>query len=754
MPKKDAHTLVSQMTLDEKIHFVVGNGMKLPGGGDGGAAVGATEDKLPGAAGTTYAIPRLGIPSVVLADGPAGIRITPIRNGDSTKTYYATAFPVGTLLASTWDTALVRNLGVAFGNEVKEYGADILLAPALNIQRNPLGGRSFEYYSEDPLVSGNMAAAIVNGVQQNGVGTSIKHFVANEQETNRTLVNTIVSERALREIYLKGFQIAVQKSNPWTVMSSYNKVNGTYTSESKDLLTTILRNEWGFKGLVMTDWFGGKDVVAQMNAGNDLLMPGTPAQRDTIAAALKSGSLSQKTLDENCERILKIVMQCPAYNTYKFSDKPNLQAHAQVSRLAATEGMVVLKNEGSTLPLGKNIKRIAVYGNTSYEFISGGVGSGDVYEAHTVTLTEGLSAAGYTVDRTLQTAYQPYLLKERAKAPKPQYFFSLPAVLPEMQVSSEAIGHSADENDVAIITIGRNAGEFQDRALENDFTLSNGEKGLIDNVTKAFHRSGKKVVVLLNVGGVVETASWQATPDAILLTWQPGQEAGHAVADILSGKVNPSGKLAVSFPMQYSDVPAKDFPGKNLSDIPEKGVGGFSLGYNSEVKYEEGIYVGYRYYNTFKVQPAYPFGYGLSYTSFTYSGLKLSSSTFNKTITATIFIKNTGSVAGKEVVQLYISAPTDKIQKPAEELKGFAKTRLLKPGESQTLTFTITPADLASYHTDAVAWVADAGTYSVKIGASSADIKSTAVFNLPAAITVQKAHDVLKPQMTVNEMKQ
>ena len=751
-PKKDAHSLVSQMTLDEKIHFVVGNGMKLPGGG-GGAAVGVTEDKLPGAAGTTYAIPRLGIPSVVLADGPAGIRITPIRNGDSTKTYYATAFPVGTLLASTWDTALVRNLGVAFGNEIKEYGADIILAPALNIQRHPLGGRNFEYYSEDPVVAGNITAAMVNGIQSNGVGTSIKHFAANNQETNRTLVNTIASERALREIYLKGFQIAVQKSNPWTVMSSYNKINGTYTSESKDLLTTILRNEWGFKGLVMTDWFGGKDAVAQMNAGNDLLMPGTPAQRDAIAAAIKDGSLSQKTLDENCERILNIIIQCPAYKEYKFSDKPNLAAHAQISRMAATEGMVLLKNEGNTLPLGKNVKRIAVYGNTSYEFISGGVGSGDVYEAHTVTLTEGLAAAGYMVDRTLQTAYQPYLLKERARAPKPQYFFSLPAVLPEMPVNNESISRSADDNDIAIITIGRNAGEFQDRNLENDFTLSDGEKQLIDNVTKTFHKSGKKVVVLLNSGGVVETASWRNTPDAILLAWQPGQEAGHAVADVLSGKVNPSGKLAVSFPMQYSDVPAKDFPGKNTSDVAEKGVGGFSTGYPSEVKYEEGIYVGYRYYNTFKVQPAYPFGFGMSYTSFTYSGVKLSSNQFTKSITATVFVKNTGSVAGKEVVQLYISAPTDKLQKPSEELKGFAKTRLLKPGESQTITFTIRPADIASYHTDATAWIADAGDYTVKIGASSADIKSSAVFDLPAPITVQKTHDVLKPQVAIEEMK-
>ena len=753
-----AKELVNKMTLEEKASLVVGMGMNIPGltQNNNGPVIGQTMDKVPGAAGTTYAIQRLGLPNTVVSDGPAGLRIEPFRNKDSSKSYYATAWPVATLLASTWDTKLVQQVGNAMGNEVKEYGVDVILGPGLNIHRNPLGGRNFEYYSEDPVVTGKMTAAMVNGIQSNGVGVSIKHFAGNEQETNRNTVNTLVSERALREIYLKGFEIGVKEANPWTIMSSYNKINGPYTSESYDLLTTILRKEWGFKGLVMTDWFGGKDPVAQMKAGNDLLMPGTAAQSKAITDAVKNGTLDIKVLDENAERIVSYILGSPAYKNYKFSNTPDLKAHAVIARAAAADGMVLLKDENATLPISKSVKTIATFGNTSFDFISGGTGSGDVNEAYTISLVQGLSNAGYIVDDEIKKSYGAYLSDYKSKHPKKGFFqeFMNPTPpAPEFTVDKSLLTKKAEETDIALITIGRNAGEGSDRKVANDFNLSDAEKELIKNVADAYHAKNKKVVAVLNIGGVIETASWRDNVDAILLTWQPGLEAGNAVADVLSGKVDPSGKLATTFPMKYEDVPsAKSFPG---IEFPEKATTG-NFGMKStpaEVTYDEGIYVGYRYYNTFKVKPAYEFGYGLSYTDFKYSNFSLSSKTLDKNITATVTITNTGKTAGKEVAQLYISAPAGKLDKPSMELKAFGKTNLLQPGQSQQLTFTVSADDLASFNTDATAWIADAGTYTVKVGSSSANIKQTATFNLAKEVITQKCNKVLVPAAPINELK-
>jgi len=757
-----AKELVSKMTLQEKVKLVVGMGFKmpvlpnsnkkdkdkdvlgiaLPPSSEENASI---PEKVPGAAGRTHGFSRLGIPILTLSDGPAGVRIEPKRG--TNQTYYATAWPVGTLLASSWDTALVKKVGVAFGNEVKEYGIDILLAPALNIHRNPLGGRNFEYYSEDPVVAGNITAAMVNGIESNGVGTSIKHFALNNQETNRNSVNTIVSERAIREIYLRGFEIAVKKSQPWTVMSSYNLVNGTFTSESHDLLTTILRKEWGFKGLVMTDWFGGKDPVAQMKAGNDLLMPGTAFQEKTILDAVTSGKLDEKILNENCERILNLVLASPTYLGYKYSDKPDLKAHAQISRHAATEGMILLKNE-ATLPLQQ--KNVALYGNTSYAFIAGGTGSGDVNKAYTVSLLEGLKNGGYSVNADLKKTYQDYIAIEKAKQPKPKGFFDVIPPIAEMIIDPATAQKDAAANDLAIITIGRNAGEGADRKVENDFNLTSAEQQLIQTISAAYHTNHKKVVVVLNIGGVIETTSWRDQADAILLAWQPGIEAGNAVTDVLSGIVNPSGKLATTFPVSYTDVPsAKNFPGKETDPGAEANP---LMGKPAEVVYEEGIYVGYRYYQTFNVKPAYEFGYGLSYTSFKYSPVTLSTADFKGKITATVTITNTGKVAGKEVVQLYISAPGKTLNKPAEELKGFAKTRLLKAGESETVSLTINARDLASYDTKAASWIAEPGTYTVKIGASSENIKAKKEFTVANEIVVEKLSNLLVPKVAINEL--
>ncbi|HEY4323048.1 MAG TPA: glycoside hydrolase family 3 C-terminal domain-containing protein [Mucilaginibacter sp.] len=763
--KASLKQVIAAMTVEEKSKLVVGMGFKMPGmprpkKGEstniGGFNLPPSDpeaydipEKVPGAAGRTHAIARLGIPSITVSDGPAGLRIEPKRPNDP-KTYYATAFPVATLLASSWDTALVRKVGVAFGNEVREYGVDILLAPALNIHRNPLGGRNFEYYSEDPLVAGSMTAAIVKGIQSNGVGTSIKHYAANNQETNRNSVNTIVSERAMREIYLKGFSIAVKASQPWTVMSSYNKVNGTYTSERRDLQTTILKDEWGFKGFVMTDWFGGHDAVAQMNAGNDLLMPGNPNQSADIVTAVKDGKLSMQQLNANVERMLKIILKSPTFLKYKYSNKPDLAGHAKVARMAAAQGMVLLRNN-EALPLSGG-KRVAVFGNTSYNIIAGGTGSGDVNKAYTISLIQGLANAGYKLQEELSKSYTNYIAEAKAKQPKQRNFFMPPPVIPEMEVNS-LVGKEADGADAAVITIGRNAGEGADRKLENDYYLSASEKELINNVATAFHAKGKKVIVILNIGGVVEVASWRDNVDGILLAWQPGIEAGNAIADVVSGKVDPSGKLATTFPVDYPDVPsAKNFPGKEFP-LPEGQKPNMMMGKPSEVVYQEGIYVGYRYYDSFKVKPAYEFGYGLSYTKFKISDVKVSSADFRGSITVKATVKNTGKVAGKEVVQLYLSAPAQNIDKPESELKGFVKTGVLAPGQSQFIVFTLRSSDLASFYTDRSAWIADAGEYRVKVGSSSRSIDGTASFKLANAIVTEQTHTSLTPEVAIDELK-
>ena len=561
--------VIARLSLEDKAHFVIGTGMAGFDGED--AVIGATRSLVPGAAGTTYPLDSLGIPAIVLADGPAGLRIEATREGDSA-TYYCTHFPIGTLLASTWNTDLVEEVGAAIGNEVKEYGADVLLAPAVNIMRNPLCGRNFEYYSEDPVVTGKTAAAYIKGVQSNGVGTSIKHFAANNQETNRMNNDAHISQRALREIYLKGFEIAIKESQPWTVMTSYNYINGTYTSESRDLVETILRDEWGFEGTVMTDWFGGKDGAAQMWAGNDMLQPGKKEQFDSIVAGVKSGKLAEADLDRSVRRTLNLVEKSPRYQGYKFSNKPDLKAHAEVTRQSAAEGMVLMKNE-KALPFNKDIKNVALYGNTSYDFIAGGTGSGNVNHAYVVSLLDGMKNGGYTVNEELKSAYETYLAdcKKKAEAEieaavkkdpqKAGLLRFMPRPLPaEKSFTDGEVMAQAANADIAVITLGRLSGEFLDRKVA-DFNLSDSERKLIEQVCDLYHKAGKQVVVLLNIGGVIETASWKNLPDAILCAWQPGQEGGNSVVDVLSGKQSPSGKFTMTWPILFTDAySARNFP--------------------------------------------------------------------------------------------------------------------------------------------------------------------------------------------------
>ena len=747
LSKDNIDEVIKAMTLEEKVTLLVGGSRAINIDG----VPSGTTNLVPGAAGVTRAVPRLGIPQTVLADGPAGVRISPKREGDSA-TYYATAFPVGTALATTWNTELVEDVTKAMGNEVLEFGVDVLLAPGMNIHRNVLCGRNFEYFSEDPFVTGKIAAAYVNGIQSNGVGTSIKHYAANDQETNRNECDAHVSQRALREIYLKGFEIAVKESDPWTVMSSYNKLNGNYTQQDYDLLTTVLRDEWGFKGIVMTDW-GCKDgTVKSLKAGNDLMEPGNQVEMERMIAAVKSGEISQEELDRNVRNMLNYIVKTPRFAGYKYSSKPDTKAHAQLVRKAATEGMVLLKNNG-VLPLSTDSK-IALYGVASYDLIAGGTGSGNVNKEYVRNLYDGLVGDGFKVDQAPARWYMKYIdytVEDMANRSLSANMWGKP-VLPEMQVHMPFITRIAEGTDVAILTIGRNAGEGGDRKKgEGDFLLNEVERALIQNLCDKYHELGKKVVVVLNIGGVIETASWKHLPDAILLAWQPGMEGGASIADILCGKANPSGKLATTFPMQYFDSPSSlNFPYDYVPAQANRRWG--PRGPVKDVDYSEytdGIWVGYRYFQTAGVEVSYPFGYGLSYTTFAYSkpSVKATADGFIASVT----VANTGKVAGKEAVQIYVTAPAGGLDKPALELKGFAKTRELQPGESQTLEIKVSNYGIASFNEASSAWEAAAGTYKVHFAASVADIRATVDYKLKTALKWE-VHNVLAPKAPVKEI--
>ena len=728
--------VLEAMTLEEKAALCVGSGW------DSMLGITSSSDVLvSGAAGTTRAIERLGIPMTVNADGPAGVRINPTREGDS-RTYYATGFPVGTAIASSWDTELVEHMTSAMGNEVLEYGVDVLLSPAMNIHRNPLCGRNFEYFSEDPVLAGKISAAYVRGVQSNGVGTSVKHFAVNNQETNRAENDSRVDTRALREIYLKGFEITVKEAHPWTIMSSYNKLDGEYTQQSYNLLTKILRDEWGFDGIVMTDWGNKEGTVKAVAAGNDLMMPGSTVEVQRIVDAVKSGELSEADLDRNVRNMLKFIVKTPRFNGYKYSDAPDLKAHAAAARAAATESMVLLKNDDNVLPL-KGTETVAMFGISSVDFVAGGTGSGNVNKAYVVNMVQGLENAGFTLVEDIKDFNQKYVdfqkINTRLNSTNGPSILLGDAKMPEAPLSREVINAQVDKSDLAIVVIGRNSGESADRRVDDDFNLTATERQLITDVTAAYHLAGKKVVVVLNIGGAIETASWKNMPDAILCAWQPGQEGGDAVADVLTGKVNPSGKLPMTFPMDYMDHPSSlNFPtGYEQQAATMFNTFGF-VTTAPEVKnvdytdYDESIWVGYRWFTTQDKEVSYPFGYGLSYTTFEYSkpSVKLDR---DGNLTATVTVTNTGSVAGKEVVEVYVAAPAGGLEKPARELKAFDKTDLLEPGASQTLSFTLTPYELASFNIDANEWQTAAGSYTLYFAKNANDTATSAKVNVRKA---------------------
>ena len=764
--------VLKAMTLEEKAKLLVGGANNFFGTG---AVVGGEADLVAGAAGTSPAIPRLGIPATVLTDGPAGVRIDPTRKGTD-KTYYATAFPIGSCLASTWNTELVSKVGEAIGNETKEYRCDVILGPGMNLHRNPLCGRNFEYYSEDPLLTGKIAAAYIQGVQSQGAGVSAKHFAVNSQETDRTAVDERVSQRAARELYLRGFEIAVRESDPWTIMASYNQVNGQYSMGNHDLLTKILRDDWGYKGIVMTDWIGireGLETISEVHAGNDLMEPGQPAQVEEIIKGVKEGKLDIADVDRNVRRMLEYIVKTPSFHQYPASNAPDFKAHAAITRQSAAEGIVLLKNNGvlpfrtegnhnsqfSTLN-SQLIKTVALFGENSYDFLSGGTGSGCVHPPYVVDMLQGLENAGIKSSATLTDIYRKYIDYARVKFQAerhPAKWFQTEYMgqqkYPEISLSPIAIDKEVKAADAAIITIGRQAGEGIDRDIDTEFNLIPEERSLIVDVCNAFHAAGKPVIVIINSGSVIETASWSGYPDAILCAWQPGMEGGNSIADLLTGKVNPSGKLTMTWPIAATDhASTKNFPG-NIDDYSFQVMVGNKtpIPGHAYTNHEEDIYVGYRYFDTFNREVAYPFGFGLSYTTFEMSKPAVKAKG-NSAVEVSVTVKNTGAVAGKEVAQVYVVAPKGRLEKPAQELKAFAKTRELQPGESQTLTMTIPVRDLASFDEAGSQWLTEAGTYTFRIGFSSRDIKAS----LPLALKeyTEKTTNALAPQQTLNLLKQ
>lgn len=748
--------VIKAMTLEEKAQLLVG------GGNDGfvgsGAMLGHQKKFVPGAAGTTVAIPRLGIPATVQCDGPAGVHIDAHREGDS-RNYYATGFPIGTCLASTWNTDLVRKVGEAIGNETLEYGCDVVLGPGMNLHRNPLCGRNFEYYSEDPVVTGLMGTAFVLGVQSQGVGVSAKHFAVNSQESDRTRVDERLSQRALRELYLKGFEMMVRKSNPWTIMSAYNKINGIYAQGNKDLLTNILRNDWGYKGIVETDWIGKREdlpVEQEVAAGNDLMMPGYPAQVKDIVNAVKSGKLDVNDVDRNVRRMLEYIVKTPRFKGYKYSGEPDLKAHAAITRQSSTEGMVLLK-DNAALPI-RGLKTVALFGVNSYDFMSGGLGSGAVNVGYSVDMVTGLKNIGVATTPQLTEIYQNYVkyAKAKLKADKNPMMWFLNQGQPkldEIDITERCVANEEPKADAAIITIGRQAGEGMDRQINGEFNLSKTEQDMIFRVSDAFHAKGKKVIVIINSGSVMETASWRDRVDAILVAWQPGIEGGNSVADILTGKVNPSGKLTMTWPIAATDHPSTANFAKEYDMYTYKNMEGWGKGNIPGVDFsnhEEDIYVGYRYFDTFKKDVAYPFGFGLSYTTFEMG--KPSVKANGKSIEVSVTVKNTGKVAGKQVAQVYVTAPKGAYEKPAKELKAFGKTRELKPGESQTLKMTLEKRDLASFDEANSQWKVDAGNYLFQVGTDVESIKGTAT--LKVAEYTEKTSSACAPNVQLNYLKQ
>lgn len=630
---------------------------------------------------TTKPVERVGVPAIMVTDGPHGVR-KQREGGDHVgllDSVPATCFPPAAAMGSTWDAELLHRVGVALGEESKAEGVAVLLGPGINIKRSPLGGRNFEYLSEDPLISGVLGAALVNGLQSQGVGTSLKHFAANNQETDRLRVSADIDERPLREIYLRGFERVVKTAQPWTVMCSYNKINGTYTSEDPWLLSKVLREEWGFDGLVVSDWGAVNNRVAGLAAGMDLEMPASGGVTDAqIVAAIADGSLAESVLDTAASRVLNLVDKSVA--GADASASYDQDAHHALAREVAGRSIVLLKNDGAILPLGASTK-VAVIGEFGRTPRYQGAGSSLINPTKLDNALDEIRAvagdvsfaAGYTVDGADATG-----LREEAVA-------------------------AAAAAEVAVLFLGLPGGDESEGFDRTHLELPTAQTELLDAVVAANPRT----VVVLSNGSVVRVSGWDAKVPAILEGWLLGQAGGGAIADVLFGTVNPSGRLAETIPVKLSDTPAYlDFPGEN-----------------SHVRYGEGLFVGYRYYDARTVEVSYPFGHGLSYTSFGYADLQVSAS--DAGLSLSVEVTNTGDRAGREVVQAYVGVDNSTVVRAPRELRAFANVSLAA-GESKRVELAIPREDLAYYNVPVAGWIVEGGDYTVQVGASSRDLRASA----------------------------
>jgi beta-glucosidase len=629
---------------------------------------------------TTTQIDRLGIMRITVADGPHGVRFVARKENSNSISEPATSFPTASCIASTWDLDLIRELGQALGKECISMGVDILLGPGVNMKRTPLCGRNFEYYSEDPFLAGKVAASFIAGVQSQGVGTSLKHFAANNQESQRMRISSEMDERTLREIYLPAFEIAVKESNPWTVMCAYNKINGLYCSENARLLVNILKEEWGFEGMVISDWGAVHERVRSLKSGLDLEMPGPRDERvQAVISAVENGEINESTLDESIRRILGVVSKATSISKGEAFDP---STHHDLAGKIAAEGMVLLKNN-DVLPL-QDPKKIAVIGSCAKNARIQGRGSSHVNPTR--------------LDN-------PYLELERiAGQAKITYAEGYPADSSFNPTLIEEAVHIAKDADMALLYI----------ALPENFESEGYDRPQLDltphqvNLIKSISAVQAKTIVILNTGAPVAMGEWIGSTAGVLQAWFMGQAGGKAIADILFGKVNPSGKLAETFPFNMPSTPAfLNFPGEN-----------------GQVRYGEGIFIGYRYYEKKAIPVQFPFGHGLSYTTFEYSNLSVSSLDFKDVdgIQVCVDVTNTGRMAGREVVQLYVHDHDSGLTRPDKELKAFSKIEL-QPGETGTVEMHLDFRSFAFFHPSYDQWITEDGDFDILIGTSSADIR-------------------------------